>query len=711
MDDSMMGIAQKGTIEIPTQQAWYEQPMSLDDVRTCITANFLTIKRSFVAIGFYLKKADRDKTYLEGGYSSILEFAKNEYGLSQSVASRYMSICSRFSEGGNSPNLQKRYQDFDKSKLQEMLSLTDEQLEQVTPEMRVEDIRAMKPGREKKSYDIPYFEVEGQLDFETSIPEIFPDSMKARPEADVSLPPSSFTIDASDLFPALGAEESVAISQQQDEQMISAPAQTDVAGECHYRPGYPCSLAPDQQAITGDLGQCGSGCCWNCEQHGNCNIECYSSAQRPEMDYDVRAQYCREAARKLIEAKHDWMREDYKNRVLLVDESERQLKELLLNGNSFTWYFSDPYGAGVAHVNFFPDYIQFFNGDCGGWVGDCRWFYLCAAIQSMWNEIALDKAESVAISQQGSQDEDILPDEGYSIGNLPQAKESLLYQLAQILVEKRGQMIRAKSFGYIPSDNVMTEEIKTLTHQADGEVGLKDGAGAYASAEIIEFFRSGEDLGVCTYARFATQARKAFSEWEAREKLEEETVEEKPAVIDTEFSEIETTENENLTDLQIARQELERANNLLIKCLSDLPDENNIYIRGMKLKVAALASLVHDLDDVENPPLKPEQPELPILRNNDQRKEWLENFRSWPVWFEVPEASEVYYRYDLPDGSSIVICEYRRWIEWMERYADENPDKAGEREYLLKPGYHYLYDCLTNRPVLIEKLKEIQKKG
>lgn len=47
----------------------------------------------------------------------------------------------------------------------------------------------------------------------------------------------------------------------------------------------------------------------------------------------------------------------------------------------------------------------------------------------------------------------------------------------------------------------------------------------------------------------------------------------------------------------------------------------------------------------------------------------------------------------------------------MERYADENPDKAGEREYLLKPGYHYLYDCLTNRSVLIEKLKESQKKG
>lgn len=705
MDDSMMmtDLAVK-------QRPWYEQPMKLSDIRSCISASFQSMKREYVAIGYYLKRAEQEALYLEDRYSSIWEFAQEEYGLSKSSASRYMSINTKFSVDGNSPILQEQYKAYSKSQLQEMLYLEDEKLEQVNPEMRVQDIREMRQPKEK-AYNIPYFELEGQLNIEKDFPEYLPDVMRVRPEADATLPSSSFTMDISDMLPTLGVEESVAISQQQDEQMISAPLQTDVAGDCQYRPGYPCSLTMDQQAITGDEGQCGSGCCWNCEQHGNCNIECYSSAQRPEMDYDVRAQYCRAAARKLIEAKYDWMREDYKNRVLLVDESERQLKELLLKGNSFTWYFSNPYGASVAHVNFFPDYIQFFNGDCGGWVGDCSWFYLCAAIQGMWNEIALDKAGSVAISQQGSQDEDIPPDEGYSIGNLPQAKESLLYQLAQILVEQRGQMIRAKSFGAIPSDGVITGEIRTLTRQADGEVGLKDGAGAYASAEIIEFFLGSEDLGVCTYARFATQARKAFSEWESREKQAAETEEEKPAVIDAEFTEVDDPQDKDMTDLEIARQELERANNLLIKCLSDLPDENNIYIRGMKLKVAALASLVHDLDDIENPPPKPEQPELPILRNNDQRKEWLENFRSWPVWFEVPEASEVYYRYNLPDGSSIVICEYRRWIEWMERYADENPDKAGEREYLLKPGYHYLYDCLTNRPVLIEKLKEIQKKG
>ena len=70
-----------------------------------------------------------------------------------------MSMNDRFSLDGNSPIVDQKYKDFEKSKLQEMLSLTDEQLEQVTPEMKVQEIRAMRQPKE-----IPYFELEGQMD-------------------------------------------------------------------------------------------------------------------------------------------------------------------------------------------------------------------------------------------------------------------------------------------------------------------------------------------------------------------------------------------------------------------------------------------------------------------------------------------------------------------------------------------------------------------
>lgn len=58
--------------------------------------------------------------------------------------------------------------------------------------------------------------------------------------------------------------------------------------------------------------------------------------------------------------------------------------------------------------------------------------------------------------------------------------------------------------------------------------------------------------------------------------------------------------------------------------------------------------------------------ELPVLRNNDQRKDFLREYHNWKIWFEVPETEETYYRINLPDGSIIVICEYKTYVEWKE---------------------------------------------
>lgn len=132
-------------------------------------------------------------------------------------------------------------------------------------------------------------------------------------------------------------------------------------------------------------------------------------------------------------------------------------------------------------------------------------------------------------------------------------------------------------------------------------------------------------------------------------------------------------------------------------------------VKALRLLLESEAELEEDdeLEEQEEP--SPVQSDLPVMRNNDQRKEWLKNYKDWPVWFEVPEASEIYYRFNLPDGSSIVICEYHMWLSWKEKYSDENPDSIGTREYLLNPGYRYLQDCCTNSTVLVEHLKNLQK--
>lgn len=50
----------------------------------------------------------------------------------------------KFSQDGNSPYLKEEYRDFGKSQLQEMLYLTDEQMEQARPDMTAKEIREIR---------------------------------------------------------------------------------------------------------------------------------------------------------------------------------------------------------------------------------------------------------------------------------------------------------------------------------------------------------------------------------------------------------------------------------------------------------------------------------------------------------------------------------------------------------------------------------------
>lgn len=92
--------------------------------------------------------------------------------------------------------------------------------------------------------------------------------------------------------------------------------------------------------------------------------------------------------------------------------------------------------------------------------------------------------------------------------------------------------------------------------------------------------------------------------------------------------------------------------------------------------------------------------EIPEFKHREQWQGWLANYQKWNVWFHVPEADEVYYRYDLPDGCSIVICAYYQYV---------GQAVINTREYLLTPGYHYLNDCRTDRDGLIQHLEQMEK--
>ena len=118
--------------------------VSYEEAQKIIYKNLVTASESFISIGYYLKMIRDGKMYEEGGFSDIWEFSKSTYGLGRSAASRWMAMNDKYSVDGNSPYIDERFKGYGKSQLQEMLYLTDEQMEMVEEGMTVKEIREIR---------------------------------------------------------------------------------------------------------------------------------------------------------------------------------------------------------------------------------------------------------------------------------------------------------------------------------------------------------------------------------------------------------------------------------------------------------------------------------------------------------------------------------------------------------------------------------------
>ena len=502
--------------------AWYEN-ITLDEAERFITANLQAAVRNVIAIGYYLKNIRDNGLFREAGCENIWDYAWERFGFSKSTASRYMTRNDRFSRGGNSPILDEKYRDFNKSQLQEMLSLTDSELEQVTPDMTVRQIREIHRPAEKP---VPYVALPGQIELEDLLAG---EDLATFPVTEAQSPAEAYTVSVEDM---LGGE-AVATSQQMPEVVCESSSEpeksaAEIAAEPLSAYGTPKRVYPPDSLIATE------GC-----EGGH---DCFGCA----MDCRIRQEdrYCREAPL----------------------------------GNPFP---CEIVKGGFADL---PEGCQFVNHDLA---------YHCAG--------------------------------------------------------------------------------------------------------------SGEPNPCCKDCQDPCE----YICDRAVRKLDE-------AQAEDEEDEPQETEN---SDLELLREMLEKENNKLSK-MREIGEVTDPFIamldKKQKLLVDALTALISSMErqTLSEEEERQEQPELPALKNNDQRKRFLETFREWPVWFEVPQAAEVYYRYDLPDGCSLVICEYHYWASWKVKYGyGGEPECTGTREYLLTPEYHYLEDCKISRTAMIEKLKEIQKGG
>lgn len=168
------------------------------------------------------------------------------------------------------------------------------------------------------------------------------------------------------------------------------------------------------------------------------------------------------------------------------------------------------------------------------------------------------------------------------------------------------------------------------------------------------------------------------------------------------------------TDLDIAREENAKYRRYLEMAKEEF-GSNDIRIRTYKVLIAALAEYIHDLDMIMNPSEESEQPELPKFKNNDQRKEWLRNYKDWGLWYTDRNIDVNYYKYDFADGSRLVVAEYLDRINaWNGREKEDEHYfhllEKNKKSYAIGKPYDKQYmNATDSETYLVEFLKNLQK--
>lgn len=569
--------------------------ITLEEADAGIRNGLKDAAQSVITVGYYLKAVRDNELFRSAGYETIWDYAWGEYGFSKGTASRYMKRNDRFSIGGNSPIIADEFRAFNRSQLQEMLSLDAEQMSAVTPDMTVREIRELRRPKE-----IPYFEIPGQLSL-SDFPEL--DEAETGASAVENSAPTE-TVTSTTAF-TVSAEDLIG----EPEEKLSAY-------------GFPKRVYPADSLLTtpGCRGDNGRG--YDCF---NCHLEC-----------EIRQEYCRCVdatcgfpfpCQMVDTGKHEILEEKIGERCQFVDLNLADHKA----GD----------GSPVPCCK-----------DCET---PCE--YAC---ENSGKRVAMSQQSVTADEQQetagnAAEKQQDIPEkpktekcihDGISRCTLPEEDKEkdgtgkdCAHHCCWNCVKRDGCNIECYA----------SSKRKTL----DDEAAAEDGENAEQPAEPIEFDRK-------TLEDMIRNAQGAFDQ---------------------------------MCDYWVENQPYTYA-------------KYNMMIQAYKLLLKEHDESNQKLDPVE------QQPELPLLKNDKQRAEFIDAYEEWPLWIDNQETGEKYYRYELPDGTSFVIKTYHAMLYNYDalEYGNYKEGYGENEQYILKPG-KFFRDCRTNRSTLIDKLKELQKAG
>ena len=643
-------------------------------IRVCIKDT----KQNFIYIGHYLKEIRDNRLYQEDGYADFDTFMNSEIGKDKSWASRCINVASQFGivENGQLV-LAEQYQDYSLSLLIEMVAMTPEQRELVTPDTEVKAAREIKKADKEKSC-------------ESQLPE---------PEQEDQEPSRRGCITGKSRYGTCSCCGSDGVQ---------------CCGQC----GEPCN------------GRCG----WLDEPWEG---EPEPPAPEPESEQKDEFSVTWFIRRWISYRYNDFQRAI---RACRIDGSQADKAKAIQKVLAPCGYHGSSCG---------DEYAFTFHGFAGGMdfrVGKekmhLKYGRLAKELLELFDpwdsEFDEKEARGKEVAPMPVQTESEPEDEA----DIEEREEIILRAYVESLPEWKIDNLNE----FFANNNQISSQVEYLKSVlALGSItinlnGVEEQLYLRGLNEGIEIkrwpFREGEDIlpgikilyATYTYLRNVVYAfleehrdeilersiklRAAKKKQEAAKKKLEQPVEEE-TVIDAEFTEVPPSE-EYTPEYFLAEQQGKLDE--ILRAFDDV-DPSRIprkLFERQKIIVAALDAMVSSLEQPDEPdPVV--QPELPVMKNNDQRAAFVDAYETWPLWIETGETGERYYRYDLPDETSMVVKVYFHRIfdrsinakKWDDNYKD---GWGTEEYYLLKDG-KFFRDCETNRSMLIEKLKEIQKKG
>ncbi len=597
------------------EEVWYKD-VTYENAKKLVKENLVNTVAAFIASGYWLKHIRDSRGYEKDGYQSLWDCAEAEFGLKISEASRAMSMNDKYSIDGNTPYMAESYKQYNKSQLQEMLTLSDEQMEQVTPDMTVREIREIKNPKAEDSEEklgmlrifIKNFVRTNYVKLYHSFPETAGITMERLEEVfEGKLGPRALGYfimlgyEASELVDAntgeiLGIYSSNAVIEMISSYFVELKEIKDIP------------VLPEIRGLT---------------ENPYCNV-CGNSLNPPDTEYpDMACARCGQTV--------DWSKcikqfcDVAKDETDTVDtECEDELTE-----DIYTEIEVEPEAEAEEALN-----IEFDTNEL---------------LQELDSEDVIDGEyreieESQGVSAYG------LPKTEYPEGSLLTTegcghKYYCFICAKDCAIRQKSRYCCEAPLGN-PFDCTTMNVLKSLKNDIGNEC-------QFINLDLAEHRASGEPDPCC----------------------------------------------------------------------------KNCQINDCGYRCRRAVEVLPELKDTEEECIiKPEQPALPVFKNNEQRKAWLEDVEAWGLWYEDENIQARYYKYDFPDGSRLIAVKYRYTCPpWMKdsghfkEYAESDGSYRDAHYHMIYSGEYkkkhkneyenYYTHATTSITSLVEFVKEITKRG